>query len=65
MLTCPQCRKPIEGMAHETYAIGWCRQDIHLDCFPLHSRSCAACRQHNIELILADTETRLVLAQKS
>lgn len=59
-MDCPQCRQPIEMLANNrrehpdhvgAWGVGWCRQEIHLDCFILHARGCAECRWHNAELI--------------
>ena len=51
MNDCPQCRQAIDGIAHLTYAVGWCEKDIHVgDCFALHVRVCAKCRLHNERL---------------
>ena len=54
--TCPQCKQAIEGAAINRVlnptlqglsVVGWCRQDVHGQCFALHARSCEACRAHN------------------
>jgi hypothetical protein len=47
MLTCVQCKAPVDGSATRTYTVGWCQKDIHLGCFLHHCASCAACRFHN------------------
>lgn len=51
MTPCPQCKKPIEGVAVKTFGVGWCERDIHHDCLQLHIRSCAKCRPHNEAVI--------------
>lgn len=57
MVTCPQCRERIDGINHLSYGVGWCRQDIHLACLPLHVRVCGACRVHNEEYLSHQTPT--------
>lgn len=51
-MNCPQCQQAIDGIATGTYAVGWCRQDIHLACFLLHCRACPPCRAQNAEVLL-------------
>lgn len=55
MMTCPQCKQLIEGLHVMTYAVGWCEKDVHLDCLPLHIRSCKACRWHNEDYLAKGT----------
>lgn len=49
---CPQCHQGIDDIRTDEYAVGWCEKDVHLECFPLHVRSCKACRPYNAEFIL-------------
>lgn len=42
-VVCLQCREPISGIHTDAYAVGWCRNDIHLGCMALHVRSCREC----------------------
>lgn len=46
-MSCPQCHEAINGADTKTYAVGWCKDDVHRDCLPLHIRACAKCRPHN------------------
>lgn len=50
MPNCPQCKELIEGIAHTTYVVGWCQQDVHVACYLLHLRSCRPCWRHNAVL---------------
>ena len=54
-MICPQCKQPIDGLHTKTYGVGWCQLDVHLDCFPLHARSCQPCRTHNAEYVAAQS----------
>lgn len=51
-MSCPQCRAEIETNRPRSYAVGWCKLDVHTDtCLALHIRACAPCRRHNEDVI--------------
>jgi hypothetical protein len=54
MLTCPQCKQPIDGIHTKTFGVGWCRLDVHLHCLSLHVRACRPCRVHNEGVVNAN-----------
>lgn len=55
-MDCQQCQAPIENIFNHgnegKWCVGWCGKDIHMDCLPLHVRSCRACWPHNTGYIL-------------
>lgn len=51
MIACPQCKEPINGIDRESYAVGWCQQDVHQACLLLHIRTCPQCRKHNEDVV--------------
>ncbi len=60
-MECQQCHMPIDAMAniHQMnqggdgrWGVGWCGNDIHIECLPIHVRSCRSCWPHNTEYIL-------------
>ena len=56
-MLCPQCHTIIEPIALATYAMGWCRVEVHRACLPLHVRTCSACRPPNADYLLAQLGT--------
>lgn len=55
-MDCQQCQAPIENIFNHgsdgRWCVGWCGEDLHMDCLPLHVRSCRSCWVHNAQYIL-------------
>jgi len=70
---CCQCKEELDMLANiprfnpdnvGLWAVGWCRKDVHLDCFILHARGCWSCRPHNAELIAREDIVQIHQARR-
>lgn len=64
-MDCQQCQTPIDALANihrvnpggdGKWVVGWCGQDVHVACLPIHVRACRACWPHNTAFILIEDQ---------